>query len=141
MRRKRSNLRFAVLAVLLVFSCTCCARKSSSSPEAENPSEQAVIEVESAGQAEADDMKEVIRKTMEEQGYSEMSIENTAITVTDAVPGITFSQVEPINDEVGKGIKITGENGVEYNVYIDKTGNVFGIKDLKTGEYVFAVYE
>lgn len=140
-KRKRLYLRAAALAVLLVFSCTCCSGRSSPSSVAENTGEPAVNKIERAGQTEADDTKEVIRKLMEEQGYGEPSIENTAAIVTDAIPGVVFSHVEQINDEAGKGIRITGENGAEYNVYIDKTGNVFGIKDLKTGEYIFAVYE
>lgn len=138
---KRLYLRTAALAVLLVFSCTCCSGRSSPSSGAGNSGEQAVIETENTGQADDDDIKEVIRKTMEAQGYDEMSIVNTAFTINDAIPGVTFSKAEPINDKVGKGIRITGKNGAEYNVYIDKVGNVSGIKDLKTGDYVFAVYE
>ena len=86
-------------------------------------------------------MKETIRRAMEEQGYSEAQTENVLITITDTLPGIVINRAEPIVDEVGKGVMITEEKGEMYNVYINKRGNVFGIKELKTGEYIFSTYE
>lgn len=158
MRHKGPNLMTAALAVSLIFFCTCCAGASVSSPKVEEPDEETVAEVEDieqmgefdgqeatkderVGQAEVDNMKETIRRAMEEQGYSEAQTENVLITITDTLPGIVINRAEPIVDEVGKGVMITEEKGEMYNVYINKRGNVFGIKELKTGEYIFSTYE
>ncbi len=171
MGRKKLNLATAVLVAALVFFCTCCAGTTAASKEEsgektaagvestgqeesgektaagvgstgqEEPGEKTAAGVGSKGQEGKGDMKEIIWKVMEAQNYSEIQAENLLITVTDTLPGIVISGAEPIEDENGKGIGITEENGKKYNVYIDKTGNVFAIKDMETGKYVFSVYE
>ena len=44
-------------------------------------------------------------------------------------------------DETGKNIWITGEEGLKYSIYIDRNGTVFGIKETDTENYIYAVYE
>ena len=125
----------AVLAVSLIFFCTCCAGASMSSSRVEKPDEQTVEDIKNTKQIET------IRKVMEEQGYSETQTENILITVTDTLPEIVITRIEPIEDEIGKGVMITGKKKERYNVYINKKGNVLGIKELKTDEYIFSTYE
>lgn len=145
--RKALTIILFIAAVLFLFGATTGRfhqlhlLNRSLSPKPEKTDEWSTIEAENMGQTEGEVTKEVIRKAMETRGYSESQIENTVITVTDALHGIMISQVEPIEEAVGKGIRITGKNGAEYDVYIDKSGNVFGIKDLKTGDYIYAAYE
>ena len=47
----------------------------------------------------------------------------------------------PMEDNIGKDVKVMTEDRTEYAVYIDGHDNVFGIKDMQENNFLYEVHE
>ena len=151
--RKKSAA--AIIALILVL-CTGCSgtRMAAAEPQApvravaENPGTTQAparsmpgLSPGSQGQTMDGFSQEMIQELMKEQGYGEEQAEDVVALLEDMLPGFVIQGAGLAEDETGKNIWITGEEGLKYSIYIDRNGTVFGIKETDTENYIYAVYE
>lgn len=71
--------------------------------------------------------------------------ENTYYSLIDKFENNSINsniiRIDEYFDEVGNGLYVTNIENKEYIVYMDNYGYIYGIKDVQTGSYIYAVIE
>lgn len=75
----------------------------------------------------------------------ELTDRDTAAEVVEKVheyaSDAAIVEAKDYTDDVGNGLQLKTDDGKTFNVYMYEDGTIFGIKDIETQDYVYAVYE
>lgn len=116
MDRKKAVITLLLIVVLIT---TACANQGSSKQQNNTEGEMPVL------------------LEVTEQDTAENVIEKVHEFASDA----DIVSVVKYSDDVGSGLQIKTDDGKTFNVYMYSDGAIFGIKDIETQKYLYAVQE